>query len=77
MALCSGDDASRQAGGRFACAMRGAIGDHGGHAAASTCRIRACVAAWCDPIVRVPAETCRGSADPMKKGESFRPNVLY
>ncbi|WP_156432219.1 hypothetical protein [Burkholderia latens] len=57
--------------------MRAAIGDHGGHAPASTCRIRACVAAWCDPIVRVPAETCRGSADPMKKGESFRPNVLY
>ncbi|KUY82487.1 hypothetical protein [Burkholderia sp. RF4-BP95] len=66
-------DASRQAGGCFTHAPGGGIGDHDGHATVTPCR-----AARLDRITHVlPLETLHGAADPMKKGESIRPIVLY
>jgi hypothetical protein len=76
VSFCVADDASWQAGGCFARATRGAIGDHGEHDAMSPCRLRA-RAARLDPMTRAPLDNRRGSADPMKKGESLRPIVLY
>ncbi|CAG9256478.1 conserved hypothetical protein [Burkholderia diffusa] len=66
-------DASRQAGGCFPHATGGGIGDHDGHATVSPC-----CAARLDLITHaLPLETLHGAADPMKKGESIRPIVLY
>ncbi|KUY94467.1 MULTISPECIES: hypothetical protein [unclassified Burkholderia] len=66
-------DASRQAGGCFPHATGGGIGDHDGPATGSPCR-----AARLDLITHaLPLETLHGAADPMKKGESIRPIVLY
>jgi len=53
--------------------MDGGIGDHAGRDTVSPCR-----AAGLDPITHaLPLETLDGGVDPMKKGESIRPIVLY
>ncbi|WP_187293239.1 hypothetical protein [Burkholderia cepacia] len=66
-------DASRQAGDRFPHAMGGGIGDHAGHDTVSPCR-----AARLELITHaLPLEKLDDGVDPMKKGESLRPIVLY
>ncbi|AFQ47277.1 hypothetical protein GEM_0829 [Burkholderia cepacia GG4] len=53
--------------------MGGGIGDHAGHDTVSPCR-----AARLELITHaLPLEKLDDGVDPMKKGESLRPIVLY
>ncbi|WP_185500333.1 hypothetical protein [Burkholderia sp. Bp8994] len=73
MSCCDSGDASRQADDRFPRATGSGIGDHAGHDTASPCR-----AVRLDLITHaLPREMLDDGVDPMKKGESIRPIVLY
>ncbi|RQS22023.1 hypothetical protein DIE06_07185 [Burkholderia sp. Bp8998] len=88
MSFCASDDASWQAAGCFARATGGRIGDHGEHDAVTPRRMRRRTVRACRPVARqtrqlttwsraLPLETLDDGVDPMKKGESIRPIVLY